>query len=97
MVILGSTGSIGTQALEVIAERPGEFRVVGLAAGGSQVQLLARQALETGAEVVAVHQATAVQDLQLAFYAEASKRGWASREERNQGITRFQLKGSFQI
>jgi 1-deoxy-D-xylulose-5-phosphate reductoisomerase len=52
--------------------------VVGLAAGGGQVKLLARQALETGAEVVAVHHATAVQDLQLAFYAEASKRGWAT-------------------
>jgi 1-deoxy-D-xylulose-5-phosphate reductoisomerase len=78
VVILGSTGSIGTQALEVIAARPGEFRVVGLAAGGGQVKLLARQALETGAEVVAVHQATAVQDLQLAFYAEASTRGWAT-------------------
>jgi 1-deoxy-D-xylulose-5-phosphate reductoisomerase len=78
VVILGSTGSIGTQALEVIAARPGEFRVVGLAAGGGQVQLLARQALQTGAEVVAVHHATAVQDLQLAFYAEASKRGWAT-------------------
>jgi 1-deoxy-D-xylulose-5-phosphate reductoisomerase len=82
VVILGSTGSIGTQALEVIAARPGEFRVVGLAAGGGQVQLLARQALETGAEVVAVHQATAVQDLQLAFYAEASKRGWATGDTR---------------
>ena len=46
MVILGSTGSIGTQALEVIAERPGQFRVVGLAAGGGNVDLLARQVLE---------------------------------------------------
>ncbi len=82
MVILGSTGSIGTQALEVIAARPGEFRVVGLAAGGAQVQLLAQQALETGAAVVAVHQATAVQDLQLAFYAQASQRGWAQGEVR---------------
>jgi 1-deoxy-D-xylulose-5-phosphate reductoisomerase len=78
VVILGSTGSIGTQALEVIAARPEEFRVVGLAAGGGQVQLLARQALETGAEVVAVQRATVVQDLQLAFYAEASRRGWAT-------------------
>lgn len=78
MVILGSTGSIGTQALEVIAQRPEEFRVVGLAAGGGQIALLARQALDTGARVVAVHAATAVQDLQLAFYAEVSQRGWAT-------------------
>ena len=82
VVILGSTGSIGTQALEVIAARPEEFRVVGLAAGGGQVQLLARQALETGAEVVAVQRAMAVQDLQLAFYAEASRRGWATGDTR---------------
>ena len=82
VVILGSTGSIGTQALEVIAQRPDQFRVVGLGAGGSQVKLLARQALETGAKTVAVSRATAVQDLQLAFYAEAGRRGWSAGETR---------------
>ena len=80
VVILGSTGSIGTQALEVIADLPNEFRVVGLAAGGGQVQLLARQALDVRPLVVAVSKATVVQDLQLAFYAEASRRGWSSGE-----------------
>ena len=80
VVILGSTGSIGTQALEVVTEHPGEFRVVGLAAGGSQIAVLARQALDTGARVVAVSRATTVQDLQLALYAEASRRGWAEGE-----------------
>lgn len=80
VVILGSTGSIGTQALEVIAAAPDRFRVVGLGAGGGQVELLARQALDFGVEVVAVTKATAVQDLQLAFYAEASRRGWATGE-----------------
>jgi len=34
-VILGSTGSIGTQALELVRRNPGRFRVVGLTAGGS--------------------------------------------------------------
>jgi 1-deoxy-D-xylulose-5-phosphate reductoisomerase len=77
VVVLGSTGSIGTQALEVMAARPDAFRVVGLGAGGASVALLARQALETGASVVAVARATVVQDLQLAFYAEASRRGWS--------------------
>ena len=77
VVILGSTGSIGTQSLEVVAEHPGEFRVVGLAAGGSQIPLLAQQVLDTGARAVAVSRATTVQDLQLALYAEASRRGWA--------------------
>jgi 1-deoxy-D-xylulose-5-phosphate reductoisomerase len=75
--MLGSTGSIGTQALEVVAENPDEFRVVGLAAGGGQIELLARQALDTGARMVAVSRATTVQDLQLALYGEASRRGWA--------------------
>ena len=77
VVILGSTGSIGTQALEVVAENPDEFRVVGLAAGGGEIELLARQALDTGARMVAVSRATTVQDLQLALYGEASRRGWA--------------------
>jgi 1-deoxy-D-xylulose-5-phosphate reductoisomerase len=77
VVILGSTGSIGTQALEVVGEHPDEFRVVGLAAGGGQIELLARQALDTGARMVGVSRATTVQDLQLAFYGEASRRGWA--------------------
>jgi 1-deoxy-D-xylulose-5-phosphate reductoisomerase len=77
VVILGSTGSIGTQALEVVADYPDQFRVVGLAAGGSQIPLLARQALDSGAQAVAVSRPTSVQDLQLALYAEASRRGWA--------------------
>jgi 1-deoxy-D-xylulose-5-phosphate reductoisomerase len=50
---------------------------VGLAAGGGQIELLARQALDIGARVVAVSRATTVQDLQLALYGEASRRGWA--------------------
>ena len=82
VVILGSTGSIGTQALEVIAGRPDRFRVLGLAAGGTTPSLLARQALDTGAPVVAVTRATAVQDLQLALYAEAKRRGWAAGHTR---------------
>src|SRR5688572_24423036 len=43
LVILGSTGSIGTQALEVVAANPDRFRVVGLTAGGSQPDLFAEQ------------------------------------------------------
>ena len=80
VVLLGSTGSIGTQAVEVVRAAPERFRVVGLAAGGDRVDLLAAQALELGVEVVAVAQATAAQDLQLAFYAAASSRGWSSGE-----------------
>jgi 1-deoxy-D-xylulose-5-phosphate reductoisomerase len=82
VAILGSTGSIGTQALEVVAEHPDDFRVVGLAAAGSQPQLLAQQILDTGARLVGVTRSSAVQDLQLALYAEASRRGWSSGEFR---------------
>ncbi|MCV7345794.1 1-deoxy-D-xylulose-5-phosphate reductoisomerase [Mycolicibacterium rhodesiae] len=54
VLILGSTGSIGTQALEVIAENPDRFEVVGLAAGGGNPDLLARQRAQTGVTNVAV-------------------------------------------
>jgi 1-deoxy-D-xylulose-5-phosphate reductoisomerase len=54
VVVLGSTGSIGTQALDVVRRNRDLFRVVGLAAGGSHLDLLARQAAEFDAEVVGV-------------------------------------------
>ena len=54
VLVLGSTGSIGTQALEVIAANPDRFEVVGLAAGGGNPDLLARQRAETGVTNIAV-------------------------------------------
>jgi len=54
VVILGSTGSVGTQALDIIRRNPDRFRVVALAAGGGQPDLLARQAAEFGPAAVAV-------------------------------------------
>jgi 1-deoxy-D-xylulose-5-phosphate reductoisomerase len=54
VIILGSTGSIGVQALDVIARNPDRFRVVGLAAGGSRPDLLAQQARDFGVADVAV-------------------------------------------
>jgi 1-deoxy-D-xylulose-5-phosphate reductoisomerase len=65
VVILGSTGSIGTQALDIVRRNPGRFRVVALAAGGAQPEVLASQAAEFGVAVVAVASpaaAPAVQD-----------------------------------
>ena len=44
IVILGSTGSIGVQALEVVAANPELFRVIGLSAGSGNHALLAEQA-----------------------------------------------------
>ena len=43
VILLGSTGSIGTQAREVIDAHPGRFRVVGVSAGGSSIEVLAEQ------------------------------------------------------
>src|SRR5690242_21793231 len=81
IVLLGSTGSIGTQAIDIARRNPDRFRVVGIGAGGGNVELLAAQALELGVDVVAVAKSSVAQDLQLAFYAEASKRGYPSRSE----------------
>ena len=53
MVILGSTGSVGTQALDIVRRNPSRFRVVALAAGGGNPGLLARQAAEFGVQAVA--------------------------------------------
>ena len=47
IIILGSTGSIGTQALEIIQENPDKFQVAGLV-GNSNTQLLAEQAKRFG-------------------------------------------------
>ena len=70
VVILGSTGSIGTQALDVIRRNPGRFRVTGLAAGGGNPGLLARQAVEFGVAAVAVAQPSALADVRAALQAE---------------------------
>ncbi|GAA3457421.1 1-deoxy-D-xylulose-5-phosphate reductoisomerase [Dactylosporangium matsuzakiense] len=78
IVLLGSTGSIGTQAIDIVRRNPDRFRVVAIGAGGGNVALLAAQALELGVEAVGVARASVAQDLQLAFYAEAQRRGWAT-------------------
>jgi len=54
IVILGSTGSIGTQAIDVVDGSPHLFQVVALSAGGGNLELLARQAVHTRAQAVGV-------------------------------------------
>lgn len=54
VTLLGSTGSIGTQAIDVIGRNPERFRVDALSAGGSDLPLLARQAASLGVRAVAV-------------------------------------------
>jgi 1-deoxy-D-xylulose-5-phosphate reductoisomerase len=46
VVVLGSTGSVGTQALDVVRANPDRFRVVGLTAGGSNQELFDAQVAE---------------------------------------------------
>jgi len=82
VVILGSTGSVGTQALEVVAAHPGRFEVVALAAAGNDPGLLARQAIDFEVPLVAVAKASAVQDVQLSLYAEAQRRGYPVGDHR---------------
>ena len=53
ITILGSTGSIGTQTLDIVTDNPDKFRVVGLAAG-SNVNLLAQQISKFQPEIVAL-------------------------------------------
>lgn len=59
VVILGSTGSIGTQALDVIRRNPDRFDVVGLAASGSRMELLSEQVAEFRPSVVAISSGSA--------------------------------------
>ena len=54
IVLLGSTGSIGTQAIDVVDGAPHLFEVVALSAGGGNLELLARQAVHTRARAVGV-------------------------------------------
>lgn len=67
VLILGSTGSIGTQALQVIAANPDRFEVVGLAAGGGHPELLAAQRAQTGVRNLAVTDERAAETLEAAY------------------------------
>ncbi|MBT1180583.1 1-deoxy-D-xylulose-5-phosphate reductoisomerase [Bifidobacterium sp. CP2] len=67
VVILGSTGSIGTQGLDVISRHPERFTVTGLAAGGSHIDLLAQQAARFRVPQVAVYDASKAKALREAL------------------------------
>ncbi|PIE21575.1 MAG: 1-deoxy-D-xylulose-5-phosphate reductoisomerase [Arachnia propionica] len=56
--VLGSTGSIGTQTLEVLQRAPVEFTVVGLAASGGNLELLAQQVAQFRPQTVALADAS---------------------------------------
>lgn len=67
--LLGSTGSIGVQALDIIARNPERFDVVALAAGGSDPVALAAQVVATRPRVVAVANSGAVAEVKAACEA----------------------------
>ena len=73
VALLGSTGSIGTQALDVIGRNPDRFTVVALSAGGN-VDLVARQAVDFDVPLVAIASGS-VEDVRAAIGAYAAERG----------------------
>ncbi len=66
LALLGATGSIGTQALEVVRQQPGRFRVAVLSAQ-RQWELLARQAREFRPAVVVIGDDSQYQNLKAAL------------------------------
>lgn len=67
IVILGSTGSIGTQAIDVILRNPDRFRVTALSAAGGRAELLAEQAHRLKVATVGVAREDAVPALRAAL------------------------------
>ena len=64
LIILGSTGSIGTQALDIARANPDKYTILGLAAG-SNAELLEKQAREFGVKVVALFDIKAADELKI--------------------------------
>ncbi|WP_336706075.1 1-deoxy-D-xylulose-5-phosphate reductoisomerase [Oerskovia sp. USHLN155] len=75
VTLLGSTGSIGTQAIDVISRHPDRFRVDAISAGGANADLLARQAIELGVARVGVADPARAADVEAALAAQAPRAG----------------------
>ena len=63
LAILGSTGSIGTQALDVVRRNADRFKVVGLSAGGTNQDLFVGQVREFLPPLVAIADEDAADDV----------------------------------
>ena len=63
ITLLGSTGSIGTQAIDVVTRAPERFRVTAIAAGGSDVGLLAEQAAQLRVRTVGISRESSADEL----------------------------------
>ncbi|MFE1955967.1 MULTISPECIES: 1-deoxy-D-xylulose-5-phosphate reductoisomerase [Streptomyces] len=70
IVVLGSTGSIGTQAIDLVLRNPDRFRVTALSAAGGRVALLAEQAHRLRVRTVAVAREDVVPALREALAAQ---------------------------
>jgi 1-deoxy-D-xylulose-5-phosphate reductoisomerase len=66
ITLLGSTGSIGTQTLDIVEHNPDKFRLVGLAAG-SNVEMLAQQVRQFRPEIVAIGNESKLPELKAAL------------------------------
>lgn len=66
ITLLGSTGSIGTQTLDIVSEHPDKFRIVGLAAGRN-VELFAAQIRQFRPQIAAISCADKLQELEEAI------------------------------
>jgi 1-deoxy-D-xylulose-5-phosphate reductoisomerase len=66
ITLLGSTGSIGTQTLDIVAQYPEQFRIVGLAAGRSLAKLV-EQIRQFRPEIVAIADAVQLSNLKAAI------------------------------
>ncbi len=75
VALAGSTGSIGTQTIDVVRAEPDRFRIVALGASGRNPEVLAAQAREVEARVVAVSDGTAVARLRELLPASVEVRG----------------------
>jgi 1-deoxy-D-xylulose-5-phosphate reductoisomerase len=75
--ILGSTGSIGTQTLDVIAARPDQFKVVALSAGGHNLERLAAQTVRFAPEVVGIAEAGHAEEFAALVAEQAQQAGVA--------------------
>ena len=73
VVLLGSTGSVGTQAIDVVRRNPDRFRVISLAAGGRDPDLIAQQAVELDVESVAIGDAGQARAVQAALRASGAR------------------------